>query len=145
MNIITALSSLASNSAHDPEPSIWSRETVREMEERFFAGQDDYGEWTPAFVRSIAQWLDVKGRQRSAAIGLLTRERDELRDTLRDLLESGRGGLLVSPEWRRAFKLVYGAEPRSITRENADPLPDPVLDAKLAAVRGEMGRPDDAA
>jgi hypothetical protein len=63
MNFARALTTLARNSILDPEPSIWARQVVREMEERFFAGQDDYqGEWTPAFTRRVAQFLDVQAK-----------------------------------------------------------------------------------
>jgi len=54
---------LARKSALDPEPSYWAQEVVSEMEHRFFASQDSYqGEWTPAFTRRLAQFLDVQAR-----------------------------------------------------------------------------------
>jgi hypothetical protein len=64
MNFAANLTTLARNSVLDPEPSYWAKDVVSEMEERFFAPQDDATEWTPAFKRSLAQWIDVKARGR---------------------------------------------------------------------------------
>ena len=49
---------LAHASAADPDPSYLARQIVADMETQFFAGQDDYQEWTPAFRRRVAQFLD---------------------------------------------------------------------------------------
>jgi hypothetical protein len=68
MNFAANLTTLARNSVLDPEPSIWARQVITDMEIKFFAGQDDYEPWTPAFSRRLAQWLDVKARGELATV-----------------------------------------------------------------------------
>ena len=51
---------LAHASAADPTPSFLARDIVADLEQQFFASDDNYTEWTPAFRRRVAQFLDMR-------------------------------------------------------------------------------------
>jgi hypothetical protein len=86
MNFAANLATLARNSVLDPEPSYWARQVITDMEIKFFAGQDDYEPWTPAFSRRLAQFLDVKARGERVNAPAANRNDDPAQEAVRGVM-----------------------------------------------------------